>query len=76
MAKIIVILMLLLLNETEQNVISIAQGKIRGVQRDGYVSYLGIPYASISGANGRFKVNISSNSRVLTQPKYIVAIKL
>lgn len=57
MAKIIMLLMLSL-NETEQNVISIAQGKIRGMLRDGYVSYLGIPYASISGVNGRFKVNI------------------
>ncbi|CAH2094934.1 unnamed protein product [Euphydryas editha] len=55
MAKITVLLLMLFTNESEQHVISIAQGKIRGIQRDGYISYLGIPYASISGVNGRFK---------------------
>ncbi|XP_034834171.2 uncharacterized protein [Maniola hyperantus] len=39
-----------------QNIVSTAQGKIRGVLRDGYVAYNGIPYASVStGPGGRFK---------------------
>lgn len=36
--------------------IDIAQGKIRGVRRDGCISFIGIPYASLEGPNNRFKV--------------------
>ncbi|XP_045777028.1 uncharacterized protein LOC123875319 [Maniola jurtina] len=39
-----------------QNIVSTAQGKIRGTSRDGYVAYNGIPYASVStGPAGKFK---------------------
>ncbi|CAH1637981.1 unnamed protein product [Spodoptera littoralis] len=33
----------------------LAQGRLRGITKDGYVSYTGIPYASITGTLGRFK---------------------
>ncbi|KAJ0173411.1 hypothetical protein K1T71_010560 [Dendrolimus kikuchii] len=42
-------------NEVVQNVISTAQGSLRGVTHEGYVSYNGIPYASASDREGRFK---------------------
>lgn len=43
---------------TGQNVIHLAQGRLRGIAKDGYVSYTGIPYASITGTLGRFKVGL------------------
>ncbi|XP_023944601.1 fatty acyl-CoA hydrolase precursor, medium chain-like [Bicyclus anynana] len=53
------VMCLVLLYWTEaslQNIVSTAQGQIQGVTRDGYVSYTGIPYASVKeGAGGRFK---------------------
>lgn len=47
-----------LIKGTEQNVISTAQGKLRGVEHDGYVSYRGIPYATMAAVDGRFKVSL------------------
>ncbi|XP_072929598.1 esterase FE4-like [Epargyreus clarus] len=38
-----------------QTVRNLAQGRITGVSQDGYVSYVGIPYASVNGNVGRFK---------------------
>ncbi|CAH2044897.1 unnamed protein product, partial [Iphiclides podalirius] len=43
-----------LVQSTRQNLVSTAQGLVRGVARDGYVSYVGIPYAS-ANVTGRFK---------------------
>lgn len=40
-----------------QSVVSLAQGQIRGTPRDGFISYGGIPYTSINGPTGRFKVS-------------------
>lgn len=45
------------IESTLQNIVITAQGKIRGVAKDGYVAYIGIPYASVSSdPGGRFKV--------------------
>ncbi|XP_053613746.1 carboxylesterase 5A-like [Plodia interpunctella] len=44
-----------LMGKSTSLVISTAQGRLRGVHRDGHVSYLGIPYASISSPFSRFK---------------------
>ena len=41
-----------------QSVVSIAQGKILGIPRDGFISYGGIPYTSINGPTGKFRVSI------------------
>ncbi|KAJ8714296.1 hypothetical protein PYW08_007916 [Mythimna loreyi] len=51
--KLVVILQMTMMSR--QNVISITQGKVRGVARDGYVSYTGIPYANITATMARFK---------------------
>ncbi|XP_041969338.1 uncharacterized protein LOC121726170 [Aricia agestis] len=40
---------------TTQRVITTAQGRINGIDMDGYTSYVGIPYASASSPSGRFK---------------------
>lgn len=34
-----------------------AQGALRGVSQDGYVSYVNIPYATINDTANRFKVS-------------------
>lgn len=38
-----------------QDVVVTVQGKLRGDYHKGYISYAGIPYASVSGADGKFK---------------------
>lgn len=40
------------------NVVITAQGKIRGIEHDGFMSYVGIPYADVNGPAGRFKVSL------------------
>ncbi|CAD0204073.1 unnamed protein product [Chrysodeixis includens] len=39
---------------TRQDVISIAQGLLRGFAGEGYVSYTGIPYANVTSATARY----------------------
>ncbi|XP_060805203.1 carboxylesterase 4A-like [Amyelois transitella] len=41
-----------------------AQGRMKGVYKDGYVSYFGIPYATINSPASKFKVS----------PKFLLAI--
>lgn len=55
MAILYLLILMLFMRVTQQNVISTVQGMIRGVVHDGYVSYLGVPYAT-EVENGRFKV--------------------
>ncbi|KAG7297715.1 hypothetical protein JYU34_018432 [Plutella xylostella] len=38
-----------------QALVMLAQGEVRGEAHDGFVSYLGIPYASMNGSHERFK---------------------
>ncbi|KAJ2944716.1 hypothetical protein O0L34_g4074 [Tuta absoluta] len=38
-----------------EDIVLTVQGSLRGVSNDGYTSYLGIPYATISGDEGTFK---------------------
>lgn len=47
-----------LVNGCKGNVIITTQGYLEGVQNDGYVSYIGIPYAKVADRNGRFKVRL------------------
>ncbi|CAK1547536.1 unnamed protein product [Leptosia nina] len=55
MAHIILYCMLsLFVDISNQTIISMAQGKIRGVEQDAHISFVGVPYASIE-RNGRFK---------------------
>lgn len=57
MRSLLVILILEFLSLTEQHVISTAQGRLRGEVHEGYVSYRGVPYASVASPEGRFKVS-------------------
>lgn len=53
--RLVIFLQVLALSR--QNVISLAQGLVRGVAFDGYIAYTGIPYAAVSSGKDRFKVN-------------------
>ncbi|CAH0728692.1 unnamed protein product, partial [Brenthis ino] len=55
MIKIALIIITWYTQTSVQNVINLAQGKIRGMPRDGYIFYGGIPYTSITGPTGRFR---------------------
>lgn len=57
MLLLVLLVVFMTIDESEQNVVSIAQGRIRGVQKRGYITYGGIPYTTVSGMPGRFKVN-------------------
>ncbi|XP_075970931.1 pyrethroid hydrolase Ces2e-like [Anticarsia gemmatalis] len=50
-----ILLVLLQAVWSEQNVISTAQGPLRGVVHDGYVAYTGVPYASVTNKMDKFK---------------------
>ncbi|CAB3249590.1 unnamed protein product [Arctia plantaginis] len=52
--RLVMLLQVLVLSR--QNVISIAQGQMRGVAYDGYIAYTGIPYATVTSAKDRFKM--------------------
>ncbi|XP_031770120.2 cholinesterase-like [Galleria mellonella] len=49
------ILLTVIVSTVGQRVINTAQGKLRGIPMDGYVSYSGIPYATINSSAGRFQ---------------------
>ncbi|XP_061384461.1 esterase B1-like [Danaus plexippus] len=55
MLLLVLLVVFMTIDESEQNVVSIAQGRIRGVQKRGYITYGGIPYTTVSGMPGRFK---------------------
>lgn len=51
-----------------QNVIGTAQGELSGEDHDGYVSYRGIPYATVTAVDGKFKASLVFrvlNSRIM-----------
>jgi hypothetical protein len=51
-----VLLLLTLVSVAIQEEVITAQGRIRGETREGYISYRGIPYASINESSARYKV--------------------
>lgn len=52
----IVLTLLILVDTSQQETISTVQGTLNGIRHEGFVSYIGIPYANISSNGGRFKV--------------------
>lgn len=56
MADLKLLLVMWMVSFSEQAEVITAQGRIRGETHQGYVSYNGIPYASVNNTTGRFKV--------------------
>ncbi|CAG9789554.1 unnamed protein product [Diatraea saccharalis] len=57
---------------TRQEVVTTVQGRIRGVTQDGFVSFIGIPYATINGAGGRFKqAGLAPNWSGIRESQYV-----
>ncbi|KAL0868813.1 hypothetical protein ABMA27_007177 [Loxostege sticticalis] len=55
MADLKLLLVMWMVSFSEQAEVITAQGRIRGETHQGYVSYNGIPYASVNNTTGRFK---------------------
>lgn len=56
MQQMILVIMSLKTLLSHQEVVITVQGKLRRESHEGYNSYAGIPYASVSGDDGIFKV--------------------
>lgn len=55
MSQVALVMMSLNTILCHQDIVVTVQGKLRGESHEGYTSYAGIPYASVSGTDGSFK---------------------